>query len=389
MRFKLVLIFLTIKLFNIHICDQTERSWQPDYFKSSERQYKQKRDTELISEQDDPLLIFSTLDGSLIGIKQRSGNILWRQNDEPIVKVPVELGRTSMPMFLPDPKDGSLYVFGTETEALKKLPFTIPQLVANSPCRSSDGILYTGRKIDTWFGIDPRTGQREQLLGFDKVKNTCPVEMQNAVFMGRTEYSIIMVDSKQKNRKWNVTFYDYSATKMEPEGIENYDLVHFATSSTGRIVTVDRKLGIILWELDVQSPVIAVYIVREDGLLTVPFTSVADETLNLILKRFANKPSDIQLFPTLYIGQHRHGLYALPSLVDLTTATISNNIGQLLLEGPLSVPQLGKNDNGNVPLSDTYNNEYQAVITLGHYEIQLNINYKNHNHFKLPVDPIL
>lgn len=81
MRFKLVLIFLTIKLFNIHICDQTERSWQPDYFKSSERQYKQKRDTELISEQDDPLLIFSTLDGSLIGIKQRSGNILWRQND--------------------------------------------------------------------------------------------------------------------------------------------------------------------------------------------------------------------------------------------------------------------------------------------------------------------
>lgn len=68
--------------------------------------------------------------------------------------------------------------------------------------------------------------------------------------------------------------------------------------------------------------------------------------------------------PTLYIGQHRHGLYALPSLVDLTTATISNNIGQLLLEGPLSVPQLGKNDNGNVP-SNTYNNEYQAVITLG------------------------
>ncbi|PBC25233.1 Serine/threonine-protein kinase/endoribonuclease ire-1 [Apis cerana cerana] len=359
MRFKLVLIFLMIKLFNIYICDQTERSWQPDYFKSSGRQYKQKRDTELISEQDDPLLIFSTLDGSLIGIKQRSGNVLWRQND----------GIVTRPMFLPDPKDGSLYVFGTETEALKKLPFTIPQLVANSPCRSSDGILYTGRKIDTWFGIDPRTGQREQLLGFDKVKNTCPVEMQNAVFMGRTEYSIIMVDSKQKNRKWNVTFYDYSATKMEPEGIENYDLVHFATSSTGRIVTVDRKLGIILWELDVQSPVIAVYIVREDGLLTVPFTSVADETLNLILKRFANKPSDIQLFPTLYIGQHRHGLYALPSLVDLTTATISNNIGQLLLEGPLSVPQLGKNDNGNVPLSNTYNNEYQAVITLGHYEI--------------------
>ncbi|KOC68783.1 Serine/threonine-protein kinase/endoribonuclease ire-1 [Habropoda laboriosa] len=384
MRFKLlsVLAFLLVGLSNVHIYGQTERLQQSDHFESSETQYKEKRDTELVSEQDDPLLLFSTLDGSLVGIEQRSGNVLWRQSDEPIVKVPVDLARASTPMFLPDPKDGSLYVFGAETEALKKLPFTIPQLVANSPCRSSDGILYTGRKIDTWFGVDPRTGQKEQLLGFDKVKNTCPVEMQNAVFIGRTEYNIIMVDSKQKNRKWNVTFYDYSAAKMEPEGIENYDLVHFTTSSTGRIVTVDRRLGIVLWELDVQSPVIAVYIIREDGLLTVPFTSVADETLDLLLKRFANKPSDIQLFPTLYIGQHRHGLYALPSLVDSTTATISSNIGQLLLEGPsLSVPQLGKNGNGNVPLSDDerayvdsnidsiVQTGYQTVVTLGHYEV--------------------
>ncbi|XP_053987934.1 serine/threonine-protein kinase/endoribonuclease IRE1 [Hylaeus volcanicus] len=353
--------------------EQSERSKHPNPFE------RERRSTELMPEEDNPLLMFSTLDGFLVGIEQRSGNVLWRQSNEPIVKVPVDLSRASMPVFLPDPKDGSLYVFGTETEALKKLPFTIPELVANSPCRSSDGILYTGRKIDTWFSVDPNTGQREQLLGFDKVKNTCPVEMQNAVFVGRTEYNIIMVDSKQKNRKWNVTFYDYSAAKMEPEGIENYDLVHFTTSSTGRIVTIDRRLGIVLWELDVKSPVIAVYIVRDEGLLTVPFTSVADETLDLLLKRFANKPSDIQLFPTLYIGQHRHGLYALPSLVDSTTATISsNNIGQLLLEGPLAIPQLNKNDN-SVPLpfnerayvdgNTVAQTEYQTVITLGHYEV--------------------
>ncbi|KZC13752.1 PREDICTED: serine/threonine-protein kinase/endoribonuclease IRE1 [Dufourea novaeangliae] len=360
------------------VTDPTEQSDESDHFQS----LKQERlNTELVPEQDEPLLIFSTLDGSLVGIEQRSGNILWRQSDEPIVKVPVDISRASTtPMFLPDPKDGSLYIFGAETEALKKLPFTIPQLVANSPCRSSDGILYTGRKVDTWFTVDPRTGQREQLLGFDTAKNTCPVEMQDGVFVGRTEYNIIMVDSKRKDRKWNVTFYDYSAAKMEPEGVESYDLVHFTTSSTGRIVTVDRRLGIVLWELDVQSPVIAVYVVRKEGLLTIPFTSVADGTLDLLLKRFANKPSDIQLFPTLYIGQHRHGFYALPSLVDSTTATISSNIGQLLLEGPLSVSQMDKNDN-TIPIStddrayaddstDTVaRSDYQTVIALGHYEI--------------------
>lgn len=82
--------------------------------------------------------------------------------------------------------------------------------------------------------------------------------------------------------------------------------------------------------------------------------------------------------PTLYIGQHRHGLYALPSFVDSTTATISSNIGQLLLEGPLPVSQSG-NVNNTVPVSTgnhTYvdtntesviQTEYQTVIALGNH----------------------
>lgn len=48
---------------------------------------------------------------------------------------------------------------------LKKLPFTIPELVANAPCRSTDGILYTGKKSDTWFMLDPLTGSREHVSG--------------------------------------------------------------------------------------------------------------------------------------------------------------------------------------------------------------------------------
>lgn len=32
----------------------------------------------------------------------------------------------------------------TPPSVLQKLPFTIPELVQSSPCRSSDGVLYTG-----------------------------------------------------------------------------------------------------------------------------------------------------------------------------------------------------------------------------------------------------
>lgn len=38
---------------------------------------------------------------------------------------------------------------------------------------------------------------------------------------------------------------------------------------------------------------------------------------------------------TLYVGEHEHGLYAMPSLVDEETLTISPaSNGPLLLEGP-------------------------------------------------------
>ena len=52
------------------------------------------------------------------------------------------------PRFFPNPQDGSLYryTFGRGgRDPLKKLPFTIPELVANSPCRSNDGIFYIGK----------------------------------------------------------------------------------------------------------------------------------------------------------------------------------------------------------------------------------------------------
>lgn len=93
--------------------------------------------------------------------------------------------------FLPDPKDGSLYAYssvGTKKSrkgSLKKLPFTIPELVAASPCKSSDGILYTGKKIDTWFGIDPTTGSKVEELSLHSSDKICPASV-NSIFIGRT-----------------------------------------------------------------------------------------------------------------------------------------------------------------------------------------------------------
>jgi serine/threonine-protein kinase/endoribonuclease IRE1 len=91
---------------------------------------------------------------------------------------------------LPDPKDGSLYLLNPgEAGILKKLPFSIQQLVASSPCKSSDGIFYTGKKIDSWLSIDWKTGKKTSVLSFDALQKTCPLSSSNSLFIGRTGLS--------------------------------------------------------------------------------------------------------------------------------------------------------------------------------------------------------
>jgi hypothetical protein len=105
--------------------------------------------TELAPDPVRTLLLASTLDGSLTGIGRLSGNIRWVSKDEPLIRVPPSGHNNENlkpPIFLPDPRSGSLYVSGGPGQ-LKKLQFTIPQLVGMAPCRSSEGLLYTGRKV--------------------------------------------------------------------------------------------------------------------------------------------------------------------------------------------------------------------------------------------------
>ena len=121
-----------------------------------------------VSHGDDPTIMASLLDGSLIALNKRTGARKWTLEDEPIVKSPYDPMKPILPAFLPDPKDGALYMMGgSREEPLKKLPFTIPELVAASPSRSNDGILYSGKKVDTWLSVNMLTGARQGSLSHE------------------------------------------------------------------------------------------------------------------------------------------------------------------------------------------------------------------------------
>jgi serine/threonine-protein kinase/endoribonuclease IRE1 len=82
-----------------------------------------------------------------------TGEIKWKQVSEPSVKTENKDQFSSNEVYFADPVSGSLYKLRFQDDnnnVLKKLPFTIPELVTKSPCKSSDGILYSGKKSDNW-----------------------------------------------------------------------------------------------------------------------------------------------------------------------------------------------------------------------------------------------
>ncbi|KAJ0177114.1 hypothetical protein K1T71_007123 [Dendrolimus kikuchii] len=354
---------------------------------------KEKESTELSRAVDDRPLLFATLGGGMIAVEPLAGNIIWKLKDEPVVKVPNQQANL-MPQFLPDPRHGFLYMYGPrgEQQMLKKLPFTIPELVANAPCRSTDGILYTGKKSDTWFMLDPLTGSREHVSGFDKSKifknsndNTCVPDKKRGVYIARTEYNILMHDSKNVHHIWNVTFFDYTSHAMGKEMLNDYGTIHFTSTSSGRIMSFDRKTGDLVWSHNLETPVVAAYILDRDGLISVPFNSIGDDTLDHIMEDASTlsnghgiKNSNIELYPTLYVGEHNHGLYALSSLVDKNTITISTGHAQpLLLEGP-APENVDKQDtdskyepfkNVHYQLNDLNLHVSAPYLLLGHYKV--------------------
>uniref|UniRef100_A0AAR2JT89 non-specific serine/threonine protein kinase n=1 Tax=Pygocentrus nattereri TaxID=42514 RepID=A0AAR2JT89_PYGNA len=305
------------------------------------------------------LLFVSTLDGNLHAVNKRCGSIKWTLKEDPVLQVPTHVAE---PAFLPDPNDGSLYSLGGKNnEGLTKLPFTIPELVQASPCRSSDGILYMGKKQDVWYVVDVLTGEKQQTLTSSFAEMLCP--SSSLLYLGRTEYTITMYDTKSRELRWNATYSDYASTL--PDDDTKYKMAHFVSNGDGLVVTVDSETGDVRWAQNYNSPVVAMYIWQREGLRKVPHTNVAVETLRYFtftsgemgritqwkypfprekkiahyyiqehVTLFAFRSLDVQ--STLYVGKYSTSLYASPSLVHDGVTVVPRGSTFPMLEGPSS-----------------------------------------------------
>ncbi|KAM5227708.1 serine/threonine-protein kinase/endoribonuclease IRE2 [Ctenodactylus gundi] len=288
--------------------------------------------------QPESLLLVSTLDGSLHALSKHTGDLKWTLKDDPTIQGPMYVTETA---FLSDPADGSLYILGTQKQqGLMKLPFTIPELVHASPCRSSDGIFYTGRKQDVWFVVDPESGETQMTLTTESLSTP-------RLYIGRTQYTVTMHDPRTPTLRRNTTYRRYTAPPVD--SLPGKYVSHLASCGMGLLVTVDPGSGTVLWTQDLGVPVTGVYTWHQDGLRQLPHLTLARDTLHFLALHWghirlpARSPQvtatsfsalDTQLLMTLYVGKDEAGFYVSKALVHTAVALVPRGLTLAPMDGP-------------------------------------------------------
>ncbi|CAG8502721.1 5803_t:CDS:2 [Diversispora eburnea] len=131
--------------------------------------------------------------------------------------------------------DGILYMFSPKN-GLQKFPYTVKQLVMNSPFRSVDGkVFIVGSKSTKFFAIDPTTGKMLQFFNSEgDTDNECPSMgslPRDSLYVGMNAYKISIFDYRGTS-KWNLTYTEYVPHSFDV----NIELMH-KTSPDGLYIS--------------------------------------------------------------------------------------------------------------------------------------------------------
>lgn len=140
--------------------------------------------------------------------------------------------------------------------------------------------------------MHPDTGVHEETAS-PQTGDSCPVGNPEAIFIGRTEYKISMIDTKRRERQWNATFIDYSSHLLPGELIaavficlvdDKYPFQHFHSAADGKLVTIDAATSQVRWRKDFRSVIVNLYLLKHDGMHRIPSTSVGQTALEMLQK---------------------------------------------------------------------------------------------------------
>ncbi|OAF68970.1 Endoplasmic reticulum-to-nucleus signaling 1-like protein [Intoshia linei] len=216
-------------------------------------------------------LLVLSLDGSLNYIHFESGKKIWTHRFDSLLQY--SISNSKQVEIVANPSTGELFELEINKETLKdekweremkKLPFSISELVNLSPCRSSDGSLYIGSKKDIWTILDAKNGNVIKSLDsggrlIDR-QEICPhFNFNNStIHIGYTHYNIVKYAASDLSPLWNITFIDYTSHSVLSLQ-NNFNQMYISSVSNGCLMAINPYTQKKLWTIDSSSPIISVF----------------------------------------------------------------------------------------------------------------------------------
>ncbi|KAI9274717.1 kinase-like domain-containing protein [Phascolomyces articulosus] len=208
--------------------------------------------------------------------------------------------------FIVEPQNGGiLYVYSDGT--MEKLPFTIRELVYQSPIRTRNGTTYVGSKTTVMLAINPRSGEILQRLELDQKQDAFYIATQkklppHTIYLGRDEYQVAIFDNENQ-RRWKIEYNEYVPNKLDMD-------VPATNPASDLYIAPDANGGISAIDVSKVVSVFDVYMRRDNTIAlsrqTPPrslYKGMVGELLGLMQRQ--NEPLSV------YVGLHKGSLYAL------------------------------------------------------------------------------
>nr|CAH0105848.1 unnamed protein product [Daphnia galeata] len=301
-------------------------------------QYVEKNTFIKNSTKKSPLLLVSTLDGTLSALDASDqGNILWKIETGPgsllsssISKV--ELNSHGKLVRLIPSLDGGLYKF--DGEGIEPIPISADSLL-HSSYHAADDLLITGGKEVRTYGVDVRTGHVQYVCSADG----CHVEPAEAGTSTFSECKSSSIETPEKQMECFInhsTENDYIEADSSTEILKPYPMEFKVIVPDGVVCAINpERPGQVLWKYKFESPVVHVWKLIECKFIHINFVEGNLTPLDLFNPNFVpalesqpNMYEDLEAVttPLLYVGIHNHQLYVQESarIADFTTSDQSN-----------------------------------------------------------------
>ncbi|CAG7850156.1 Serine/threonine-protein kinase/endoribonuclease IRE1 AltName: Full=Endoplasmic reticulum-to-nucleus signaling 1; Includes: RecName: Full=Serine/threonine-protein kinase; Includes: RecName: Full=Endoribonuclease; Flags: Precursor [Serendipita indica DSM 11827] len=244
-------------------------------------------------------VLLASVDGRFHAVNRSTGRPIWSMQDDSTAapsqnllhnlvrtqhntNVAADLDPESQQLYIIEPQSGDIFILPSsstdseESEPLRRLPYSVPQLVELSPFSFDDpNRVFVGHKETSIIELDLDEGVVNRVMGstnhwqnpLDESDDWVDQRRRRVVQIGRTDYTIKVISHNTVLQTLSFSSYGPNNMHKSLQGAwrRTPDGIYLESDWEGRMYAFESKGEHALWATKFQEPIVAVFDVVAQG----------------------------------------------------------------------------------------------------------------------------